>query len=147
MARRKAVKYRIVCCFAMMTWSVPLTCGPHAEDATTEVDINLSSDETMLLKRIYNNDSFIRGLTKSQKALAVLNSALASVSPGPIKLALQWNDTALKGWAVANKNLDKIQQIASCSDLQIPIIDGSPNSTFFEKLRSLRGCTRFLGCS
>ena len=103
-------------------------------------EYELTEEEAKFVRSILQRDELLRSLPKAQKGLDALNTLLAAVPAGPIKLALTWNQTAIKTWRVANKKLDKIGKATICDEIQLRTEGGTKNVKFFEQLSKSRGC-------
>ena len=93
-----------------------------------------------LLKHVISNDAYLKNLSATQKGISDLNKFLSNVIGGPTSLELQWNQALFDGWGKANSALMRINKTVTCDALMDPIMENSPNASFFEKLRNTRGC-------
>lgn len=103
-------------------------------------EYNLTKEEAALVKRILLQDRLLKEMSRTQQGLEGLNRLLSLTITGPVKIALTWNLTAIKGWRIANDNLARIGKIAICSDLLLQMEESTVNRAFFEKMREARGC-------
>ena len=69
-------------------------------------EYTLDPDDIQFLRKLAQQDEFIRQLAASSAAVEVLGKAIEFASQGPAKLAAQWNLAVIKGWRSANKALD-----------------------------------------
>jgi hypothetical protein len=111
-----------------------------AQSASTTVE--LSQEEAMFVRSILLRDELLRELPKAQKSLSALNTLLKAAPTGPVKIALAWNQAAIKTWRLANKKLDEIGKATICDELQMRTEAGTTNIPFFEQLFESRGCSK-----
>lgn len=104
------------------------------------VGTDLSEDDVRFMKQLMAKDKLIRSLPKAQKGLAALNAIVSAVSSGPITIALQWNQAAIKTWRVANTSIDEIAKASICDEIDFRVATGGASTYFFEQLYQARGC-------
>ncbi|MET3225771.1 hypothetical protein ABIF35_006558 [Bradyrhizobium japonicum] len=126
--------------FATLIASLVLASSQIASADDQDLAVKLSKDEAELLKQVLGKDEFLKNLSASQKGLSDLNQLLGKTITGPVTLAIKWNQALIDGWGKANSALVKISKSVTCDQLLEPIVDSSPNSSFFEKLRKAREC-------
>ena len=103
-------------------------------------DTILSKEEATFVRSIMLRDQLLRELPKAQASVAGLNTLLKIAPTGPVKLALAWNQAAIKSWRIANKKLEEIGKASICDELQGRIEAEKSNVTFFKELYISRGC-------
>jgi len=108
--------------------------------ASASHEITLTEEQAATLKSIIANDQMLKALVQTQKGLDALNRLLGLVVRGPVKLAVQWNQTAISEWRKINSKAVAINHAAACRDIQFLLIDNSPNQEFFRELSLARDC-------
>lgn len=102
--------------------------------------VQLSEDDAKFMKQLMTKDELIRLLPKTQKGLSALSTIVSAVSSGPVSIALQWNQVAIKTWRLANTRLDKIAKASICDEIDLRIAYEGSNTEFFTQLYQARGC-------
>jgi len=103
-------------------------------------EYSLTSEEADFVRRLMAKDKLLADLPKAQNGLETLNKLLSAGSAGPIKIALQWNQVAIKAWRTANSALEKIGKLSICNEIDLMISYETKNTGFFEELSEARGC-------
>jgi hypothetical protein len=124
---------KIQCCCGLVLFAA---CASLAKAD----DVTLTQDEASTVQMILKKDKMITKLVASQKSLDWLAKFLRITVTGPVKLAVQWDQSTLEGWRHANTVLVALEKQATCDDIDLQIAGGTQNEDFFDQLKKARGC-------
>jgi hypothetical protein len=99
----------------------------------------LSESDVSFLKDLAKRDEFVRQLADSSVAAEVLGIVIKQFAVGPVKLAVQWDLTAIDGWQKANSALAGFNKYSTC-ELILDHYMSTNALQYFDNLAKARGC-------
>jgi hypothetical protein len=103
------------------------------------MEYSLTKEDVAFLGKVAKKDEFLKKMTTEVSGLNALFTVLSVTTPGPLKIAVKWNQGAIKGYKTANDRLGRIGRNVICEDIYLHSTD-TPNRDFFTRLAEARGC-------